>query len=256
MISTAAREKSREKAELLRDPVFSAAFYHYFRQNWQAQEVLAKLQSLGAKVELLREWALYSFHSLGQDEVEEKRKRGVRMRSHLKRAIDGYKSAMEVYSWHMIAPHHDIPVLRMVSQRSKELYQVNAYLAKEASEWLERTARNRRYTTKRLGVNWQASHLFLMKSYIAKRSSWEDPQILEAITHLVTAAHKSVNRRIPNDLRALVRKSIRGFEHDPLNADIIALLRHAAGDLRVLHELFPPLTSKSGQSGPRNPETK
>jgi hypothetical protein len=51
MISIAAREKSKKKAELLRDPSFSADFYEYFLQNWQAQEVLDKLQSSGAKVE-------------------------------------------------------------------------------------------------------------------------------------------------------------------------------------------------------------
>jgi hypothetical protein len=242
MISIAAREKSRQKAELLRDPLFSADFYEYFRRNWQAQEVLDKLQSSGAEVELLLEWALYSFHSLGRDEAEEKRKRGVKMRLHLKRAIDGYKSAMEVYSWYMSAPHNDIPGRRMGSQDARELYEANEHLTKKASEWLERTARNRRYTTKRLGVNWQAPYLFLMKSYIEQRSGWEDPQILEAITHLVTGAHKSVNCPVQNDLRTLLRKAVRGFERDPLNADMILLLRRAAGDPRVLHESFPPLT--------------
>jgi hypothetical protein len=109
--TTAAREKSRKKRQLLHDPVVSTAFHHYFcqPQNWQAQEVLDRLQSLGADVELLREWALYSFHSLGRDEAEEKRKRGVKVRLCLKKAIAGYKSAMEVYSWHMSSPHHDNP---------------------------------------------------------------------------------------------------------------------------------------------------
>jgi|HubBroStandDraft_5_1064220.scaffolds.fasta_scaffold287620_1 hypothetical protein len=241
--TTAAREKSRRKRQLLRDPVVSTAFHHYFRQrqNWQAREVLDKLQSLGADVELLRECALYSFHPLGQDEAEEKRKRGERRRSCLKKAIAGYKSAMEVYSWHMSAPHHDDPDLRAVGQRSKELYKANEYLAKEASAWLERTAKNRRYTTKRLGVNWQSSYLFLMKSYIERLGGWEEARILEAMTHLIAAAHKSLNFRVPHDLRALLRKAIRGFENDSRNADIIMLLRHSAGDSKTLYEMFQPL---------------
>jgi hypothetical protein len=154
------------------------------------------------------------------------------------KAIAGYKSAMEVYSWHMSAPHHDDPDLRAVGQRSKELYKANEYLAKEASAWLERTAKNRRYTTKRLGVNWQSSYLFLMKSYIERLGGWEEARILEAMTHLVAAAHKSLNFRVPHDLRALLRKAIRGFENDSRNADIIRLLRHSAADPKILYKMF------------------
>jgi hypothetical protein len=71
MISIAAREKSRKKAELLRDPSFSADFYEYFRRNWQAQEVLDNLQSSGAEVELLRESgsrASWSYHRIGRSD--------------------------------------------------------------------------------------------------------------------------------------------------------------------------------------------
>ena len=54
------REKSIEKIKLLRDPLVSAAFRHYFQRNWEAKRMLDELRSAGADIERLREWALYS----------------------------------------------------------------------------------------------------------------------------------------------------------------------------------------------------
>ena len=61
MGTRSAQEKSAEKIKLLRNPVVSAAFGHYFKRNWQTQLMLNELRAAGADIERLREWALCAF---------------------------------------------------------------------------------------------------------------------------------------------------------------------------------------------------
>jgi hypothetical protein len=147
----------RVQEQLLRDPVVSAAFSHYFKQNWQAQRILDELRSAGADIERLREWALYSFHSLRTDEAEEKRKRGLMMQAQLKKALVGYENAIAFYSVYASAPHFTWPESISISNTFKHLMELNQYLACEARSILNRAATRGVYTTKRLGVNWHCA---------------------------------------------------------------------------------------------------
>jgi len=243
MSTKSAREKSIEKIKLLRDPVVSAAFGHYFHRNWQAQRILDELRSAGADIERLREWALYAFHPLGTDEAEEKRKRGLMMQAQLKKALVGYENAIAFYSMYASAPHFDWPEAVAISNKAKDLVELNRHLEREARTILERATASGVYTTKRLGVNWQGAYLYLTKSYISRFTNWGERKILGAITHLTAAAHKSVRIGVPQDLRSLIRKRLRGFESDPRNTLIIGRVRKAAADPKVLSEMFPPLVS-------------
>jgi hypothetical protein len=105
MTSESVRNKSLQKIKLLRDPVGSAAFAHYFERNWQAKRTLDELRGGGANIQHLREWVLLSFHPLGADEAEEKRKRGLSLKAQLKRALIGYENAIACYSWYASTPH-------------------------------------------------------------------------------------------------------------------------------------------------------
>jgi hypothetical protein len=240
------REKSIEKVRLLRNPVISAAFAHYFEQNWQVKQLLQELKSAGADIGRLREWALYSFHPLGTDEAEEKLKRGQMMQDQLKKALVGYESAIDFFSIYASAPHFNWPETISVSIKTTDLVKLNQYLAREARTILERVAKTSVYNTKRLGVNWQGSYLYLSKAYIGQFMKWDERKILGAMSHLTAAAHESVKQRIPHNLRALLRKALRSFESDPRNTTIIVSLRKAASDPNVLSKSFPPLSPNSG----------
>jgi hypothetical protein len=235
------RKKSIEKTELLRDPLVLAAFRHYFQRNWQAKRMLDELRSAGADIELLREWALYSFHSLGTDEPEEKRKRGLLMQARLKKALVGYENAIAFYSVYASAPHFSWPESMSMSNRFRHLVELNQDLACEARSILDRAASRSVYTTKRLGVNWQCAYLYLSKSYMSRFTNWDERKILGSLTHLIAAAHKSVRRRVPDDLRSLLRKTLQVFESDPRNATILGRLRKAAANPAVLSKMFQPL---------------
>ena|SRR5258708_1124031 len=137
MNNRSAREKSIEKIRLLRDPLISAAFTSYFERNWPAQGVLDELRSAGMDIERLREWALYSFHPLGTDEAEEKRKRGQMMKTRLKKALLGYKSAIAFYSHYALAPTFNWPDAIIVSNDFKHLVEIHQYLAVRAKTMIE-----------------------------------------------------------------------------------------------------------------------
>jgi hypothetical protein len=240
-VPKSAKEKSLEKTKLLQDPVISAAFTHYFNRNWQAQQILNELQASGASVDYLREWALLSFHPLGADEAEEKHKRGLLVKSQLRKALIGYESAIACFSQYASAPNFDWPESKNMSKWFQDLVDMNKYLARETSHILEVAIASPVYTTKRLGVNWNIPYLYLSKIYIAKFTGWNDRRVLGAMTHLITAARKSVRNRVPSDLRSLVRKAIRTFESDPKNATIVGRLQRAVTDPNVLTKMFPPL---------------
>lgn len=192
MHTKSVREKSIEKIKLLRDPVAFTAFGHYFARNWEAKKILDELRSAGADIERLREWALYSFHPLGIDEAEEKRERGKKAQTQLKKAIAGYENAISFYSVYASAPHFNWPESVSISNKSKHLMEMNQYLAVEARQILGRATAKGVYTTKRLGVIWASYYLYLIKSYIAGFTHWDKRKILGAMVHLITAAHKSV----------------------------------------------------------------
>jgi hypothetical protein len=243
MCPKSAREKSIEKVKLLRDPLVSAAFLHYFQRNWEAQGILDELRSTGADIELLREWALFSFESLGTDEPEEKRKRGLMMQRQLKKAVVGYENAIAFYSVHASAPDLNFPEYVKVSNEFKALVVANQDLACKARSILQTAATTGVYRTKRFGVNWQSPYLYLSKSYVRRLTNWDERKLLGTLTHLTAAAYKSVHRRAPHDLRSLLRKALQAFENDPRNAIIIGRLRKGAAEPRILSELFPPLSS-------------
>jgi hypothetical protein len=252
------REKSIEKTELLRDPLVSAAFRHYFELNWQAKRMLDELRSAGADIERLREWALYSFHSLGTDESEEKRKRGLMLQAQLKKALVGYENAIAFYSVYASASHFNSPESVSMSNRFRHLVELNQYLACEAKSILDRAATRGVYSRKRSGVSWQCTYLYLSKSYISRcMKNWDERKILGALTHLIEAAHKSARRRVPDNLRSLLRKALAVFESDPRNATIVGLLQKAASDPAVLSKMFPPepqiiLSAFRKQIGPKH----
>ena len=99
-----AKEKSIEKVKLLRDPVVSAAFGHYFNRTFQTRRLLEQITRSGADLEKLREWALYSLISLRTDEAEEKQRRGRSAKTQLKKALIGYENAIAFCSQYAAAP--------------------------------------------------------------------------------------------------------------------------------------------------------
>ncbi len=245
MSSKSVREKSLRKIELLRDPVVRAAFAHYFEKNWQAKRTLDELKAVGADIEHLREWALWSFHALGSDEAEEKRKRGLLVKTQLKRALIGYESAIACFSQYASTPDFGWSDSKDVSNRFRSLVFMNQYLAQEVTRMLGIIAATGIYKPKRLGVSWNAAYLYVPKTYIAALTGWNERQTIGALTHLVAATKKSVRDRIPRDLHSLLRKAIRKFETDPENATIVGRLKRSVADPRVLPELFPPLITQS-----------
>jgi hypothetical protein len=235
-------EKSIEKRKLLEDPLVSAAFNHYFDRNWQAKQLLDELRSLGVDTERLREWALYSFHPLRTDEADEKRKRGRKMKTLLKEALVGYKSAIAFYSIYASPPRFDWPESVESANAFKRLIDLNRYLANEATVMMERANAKGLFNTRRLGVNWNGPYLYLGKSYIGRIASWQERKILGVMVHLIAAAHISVHLRVPNDLRSLLKKTLQAFENDPRNVTIIGRIEKATAFPDVLDEMFPPLT--------------
>ena len=121
---------------------------------------------------------------------------------------------------------------------------MNRYLARETQLILERAASSTVYTTKRLGVTWNIAYLYLSKAYIHSFTGGSDRKVLSAITHLITAAKRSVGNRVPRNLRSLLGKAIRKFENDPKNATIIGRVQRAVADPNVLKKIFPPLIAR------------
>ncbi len=241
MEAKSAKEKSIEKVNLLGNRGVSTAFWRYFKQDWQAGELLGELRSAGADPDLLREWLVYSFHPLGNDEAEEKNKRRLIMQKQLKKALTGYQSAIAFYSLYAAPPSLNLPVSIRSTKHFNHLVKLNQYLEGEATAMLQRAAVSETYTTKRLGVNWQGPYLYLSRSYIGGVAGWEERKILGAMTHFIAAAHKSLGIPVPQDLRVLIRKALRAFEKDPRNARIIERLQTTAGDPATLYKLFPKL---------------
>jgi hypothetical protein len=163
------------------------------------------------------------------------------MQTKLKKALIGYENAIAFYSVYASTPTFNWPESVATSNRFKQLVEMNQYLAGEARTIFERATASDVYTTKRLGVNWQGAYFYLTKSYISRFTNWNERKILGAMTHLITAAHKSVRNKVPRDLRSLIRKALRVFESDPRNITIIERVRKAAADPQVLSEMFPPL---------------
>ena len=243
MCPKSTKEKSLEKTKLLQDPSISAAFTHYFNRNWQAQQVLNELQATGADVRHLREWALWSFHPLGSDEAEEKRRRGLLVKSQLRKALIGYESAIACFSHYSSAAHFGWAESINMSKRFQDLVAMNRYLARETRQMLEVAMATPLFSTKRLGVTWNIPYLYLSKIYISQITGWNDRRVLGAITHLIAAAKKSVRNRAPRDLRSLLRKALRTFESDPKNATIVGRLHRAVADPNVLTKLFRPISA-------------
>jgi len=110
---------------------------------------------------------------------------------------------------------------------------------------LERIDTSGVYKTKRLGVKWNIHYLYLSKVYIATVAHWDERRVLDALTHLIVAGKKSVRNKVPRDLRSLLRKTLRTFEHDSQNATIVRRLQIAVADRDVLTKLFPPLIANA-----------
>src|SRR5216683_6062319 len=217
-------ESSKAKRLLLQNPELWLRMDSYFAEKWQGMEILRSLHAADADLRLLGEFAIWTFHPLANDEARGKLARGRVMKRGLKKAIAGHESVIEAYSLYSNPPGH-APDLRGVSGAFGEMAELERRLAARQREMLVRAESGGAFKARRLGTNWKRQYIFSLKVYISRLTGWNNKQILGAITHLVSAAHVAVGRRVPSDLRTLLRKSLRAFEQDAQNRTIIVLIR-------------------------------
>ncbi len=243
----AAIESSKKKRSLLRDPDLRLKFDSYFRKDWQAKEIRQHLEVAGADLPLLDEFAIWTFHDLANDEARGKLTRGKEFKRGMRKAIAGLQSAIEALSLYTKIPD-DAPAARVVSEAFEELAEQHRRLATRDRELLQRAESGIAFNVRRLGANWNRQYIFGLKAYIFNLTGWNDRQILSAITHLVSAAHKALDMRVPSDLRVLLRKALWAFEKDPQNKTAISLFSALVANPRQLYRLFPPVSASTPQA--------
>jgi hypothetical protein len=244
---SAAIETSKAKRRLLRDPQLWLNFDSYFAKDWQAMEIIKSLHAAGADLRLLGEFAIWTFHPLANDEARGKLTRGRVMKRGLRKAIAGHESAIEACSLYSTLPG-STPELRAAGEAFRNLLELNTRLAAQQRDILVRAQSGGAFKARRLGSNWKRLYIFSLKAYILRLMGWNDKQILGAITHLVSAAHKALGMRVPSDLRVLLRKALRAFEQDPQNRTVIALISELVANPHRLYQLFPPVSCSTPQA--------
>jgi hypothetical protein len=242
----AAIQSSKAKRNLLRNPELWPNFDFYFAKDWQAMEILTSLHAAGADLRHLGEFAIWTFHHLGNVEAKGKLARGRVVKRRLRKAIAGHESAIEVCSLYSILPRGTVQ-LHVTSEAFEELAGLHRHLAAREQEILFRAESGPAFKARRLGSNWNRAYIFLLKAYISRLTGWNDKQILSAITHFVSAAHNALGRNVPSDLRALLRKALRAFEQDPQNGTLIGLFSKLVANPARLYRLFPPVSSSMPQ---------
>jgi len=236
--SAALVANSKAKVQILGNVAVWEGFDAYFEKDWQAKEMRRKLVYADVTLRFVGEWAIFSFHELGKQEATSKRERGEEFKRAQRQLIESCNRTVRAHSLYASLPT-TAPGEASVSQAFSRLVEQGVLQADMAGQFLKRADNGVTFNSKRLGTNWNCGYLALLKHYISVKTSWNGAEVMGAITHLVTAAHKALGQQPPENLRVLLQKALRHFEENPDNATINNLVKNAVSNPQQLYRMFP-----------------
>jgi hypothetical protein len=238
MLTPAQEANSKARVEILRDISTWGGFDRYFYKDWQRKEMRAKLSYADVDLPLVGEWAMWSFHELPKDEGKWKRARGEEFKLAQRISIESCNRAASAYSIYSSLPNYTSGIAQ-VNEAFSGLVQQNVNQARTAYQLLDRAESTAVFDSRRLGSNWNCLYLVLLKYYISEKTGWNETGTMNAVSHLVGAAHHALRRMCPKNLRVLLQKTIRHFEENPYNATLIFLVQNLVLNPQQLYQEFP-----------------
>jgi hypothetical protein len=238
MLTPAQEANSKARVQILSNAAVWNSFDSYFYSNWQRKEILRKLANADVDLQLVGEWAMWSFHELAKEEAKWKRERGEDFKLAQRVSIESCNRAASAYSAYSFLPDY-VPGIASVNEAFSGLVQQNVTQAKKARQLLDKAENTAVFDSRRLGSNWNGLYLVLPKYYISAKTGWNETEIMSAVSHLVGAAHGALTRTCPENLRVLVQKAIRHFEQNPDNATIIFVVKSVVLNPQQLYQEFP-----------------
>jgi hypothetical protein len=238
MLTPAQETNSKARVQILSNATVWKRLVSYFENDWQRKDILRKLVCADVDLQLVGEWAMWSFHELARDEAKWKRERGDEFKLAQRIFIESCNRAASAYSMYASLPNfaHGIA---SVNEAFGGLVEQNVTQAKKGRQLLDRTEDTAIFDSRRLGSSWNCLYLVLLKYYISAKTGWNGTEIMSAVSHLIGSAHEALRRTSPKDLRVLLQKAIRHFEQNPGNATIIFLAKNLVLNPRQLYQEFP-----------------
>jgi hypothetical protein len=240
MLTDVQQANSQARVTILSDRTTWIGFDHYFRSCWETQELREQLAFADVYLPLVGEWALWSFHELGRDEVIWKRERGKALKWALRMAIAAYKANIECYRSYTDLTPLSVGLDR-VNQEFGKLIEENRIQMQRVEQLLEKVENGAIFEGRRIGANWNCLYLELLKAYISFKTGWNQAKVITSLTYLVQAAHHTLKRHCSANIRSLVQKALRHFEDNLDNATIIMLARALVRNDEELYRQFPPV---------------
>jgi hypothetical protein len=232
------KANSKARVEILSDRKTWIIFDAYFNSDWLAKQQREKLALAGVYLPLVGEWAILSFHELGKEEAKWKRERGEAFKWAQRLQIEACNQSISVYG-----PYASVTAIALEMSSVKAAFRgfvdENVVIAERARQLLDRAENSKIFDGRRLGANWNCLYLKLLKEYIVLMAGWNETEVMTAITHLVSAAHKVFNRPVPADARVLLQKALRHFEKNPHNRTINYLATALVSNPEELCRNFP-----------------
>jgi hypothetical protein len=238
MLTPAQEANSRARVQILRDISIWKSFDDYFYNDWQRKELLKKLAYADVDLQLVGEWAMWSFHELTKEEAKWKRERGEEFKLAQRISIESCNRAASAYSIYASLPNF-APGIASVNEAFSGLVEQSVTQAEKARHLLDRAENSAIFDVRRLGSNWNCLYLVLLKYYLAAKTGWNKTEITGAVNHLVGAAHDALRRRRPENLRALLQKAVRHFEQNSNNGTLIFLVKSVVLNPQQLYQEFP-----------------
>jgi hypothetical protein len=238
MLTAAEMANSKARVQILSDRKTWESFDAYFAADWQRKELRLRLANSGVDLPWVGEWAIWSFHRLGKEEASWKRQRGKDFIDAQRRIIAACDQVAKTYLMYTSLPE-DAPEIAAVNAAFTKFLNDNNDVRELSVALLKRAEESSIFKPGRLGKNWNGMYLLLLKYYIANKTGWGEIQVLTAVTNLVGAALKTLQNRIPDNLREILRKAIQHFENNPRNATIIDRVKKLAVNHEYLLVNFP-----------------
>jgi len=247
-VTNAEIANSKARVRLLCNKAVWNAFDAHFESDWQSMETRDGLIRADVNLRLVGEWAIWSFHELAKEEAQWKRDRGDEFKRAHRMLIESCNRNAAVYRTYASLPTF-ASGLDITNKAFSGLVEQSLTQVEHARQFLTKAENSGIFNSRRLGSNWNCQYLALLKHYISSKTKWDDSGTINAVTKLVKAAHTALGRACPSNLRVLLQKAIRHFEHNPENATLLALVQSLVLNRQQLYQMFPPLHTSAQSSG-------
>jgi hypothetical protein len=244
MLTAAEQANNRARLQILSDKETRIGFDAYFHFDWQAKEIMKGLADSSVHLPLVGEWAILSFHELAKEEGMWKRKRGEDFKRAQRTTIDAANLRMSTDNMYARQSNY-APGLEEVNRAFMLVTEQNVIQLQRAQNLLAIAEKTAVFDPRRLGTNWNCVYLQLLKEHISVATGWDNSSVMNAISHLVKAAHQALGRTCSRNVRMLLQKAIRHFEQNPDNATLIRHIKALVLNRDELAKMFPRVALRS-----------